>query len=691
MKTFLTLFFLLNVLMTSAQEFKPPITKKTPITETLHGVSITDNYRWLEDKTNPDVITWTKAQHDYTLNFISGSMPEISGLRDEFMRYLDRDLKGAPFFIAKRQFFQAKKKGDLQYKLYTIENNKERLLFDPLTIDPSGKTAISGMDFNRDASKLAIGTQTKGDEINFFRIIDVATGKQEGEILNNINGFDWSYDQKNAYISIRTKEIIKNQEPIKNYLWTVGTNQNTAEFLSAPNDAKDVSGVWDTDEESEQNYTFFSQGDFYSNSLKIRNVGTKDEPKQVYSSKKFRAYPRLKNGKLYFYTNDHAANFKLMVTDATKPEYENWKEFIPEKETVLEGYTFTSDYVLIKDKKDVLSRIFAYDYTGKLIKQVALPELGNVSGMSYHRESNTVFVSLSTFNSPAKLYKLDGRTLEWSFFYQDTSVIDTRDIESKIVFYPSKDGAKIPMFITYKKGLKLDGNNPTMLHAYGGFNIGISPSYIGTRASFINRGGVYAEAGIRGGDEYGEKWHNDGMLMKKQNCFDDFIAGAEYLIKENYTNPQKLAADGRSNGGLLMGAITTQRPDLFKAVMCGVPLLDMIRYHKFLIARFWIPEYGDPDKKEDFDNLMKYSPYQNIKKDVNYPTMFIFAGENDSRVDPLHAKKFVAEMQNRPAQKNPVMLFMEFDSGHGSGKSVAKQAEDMEIQWRFVMNQLGMK
>jgi prolyl oligopeptidase len=693
MKIWLPLLFLLSSMHTlNAQTpFKPPVTPTTPVTETLHGRQVTDNFRWLEDKTNPDVIAWTKAQHDYTLGYINATMPEIRGLRDEFLKYLDRDLKGAPFFRGNRQFFQAKKKGDLQYKLYTIENGKERLLFDPLSIDPSGKTSISGMDFNRDASKLAIGTQTKGDEINFYRILDVATGKQEGEILNTINGFSWTYDQKHAYISIRTKEIIKNQEPIKNYLWTVGTPQESAEFLSAPDDAKDVSGVWDTDEETGQNYTFFSQGDFYSNTLKIRSVGTNDTPKLIYSSKEARAYPHLKNGKLYFFTNDHAPNFKLMVTDATTPEFKNWKDFIPEKETVLESYAMTSDYVLIQDKKDVLSRIFAYDYNGKLIKKLDLPELGNVSSMSYHRESNTVFVGLATFNSPGKLYKLDGKTLAWTFFYQDTSVINTQDIESKIVFYPSKDGTRIPMFISYKKGLKLDGNNPTMLHAYGGFNSGIAPHYISIVASFINRGGVYAEAGLRGGDEYGEKWHQDGMLAKKQNCFDDFIAGAEYLIKEKYTNPQKLAADGRSNGGLLMGAITTQRPDLFKAVVCGVPLLDMIRYHKFLIARFWIPEYGDPDKKEDFEFLMKYSPYQNIRQEVNYPTMFVFAGENDSRVDPLHAKKFVAAMQSRPAQKNPIMLFMEFDSGHGSGKSVAKQAEDMAIQWRFVMNQLGMK
>jgi prolyl oligopeptidase len=247
------------------------------------------------------------------------------------------------------------------------------------------------------------------------------------------------------------------------------------------------------------------------------------------------------------------------------------------------------------------------------------------------------------------------------------------------------------MLIISKKGVKLNGNNPTLLYGYGGFNAGISPGFIGTTASFVNRGGVYAIAGIRGGNEYGEKWHQDAMFEKKQNCFDDFIAGAEYLIKENYTNSEKLVIRGGSNGGLLMGAMMVQRPDLFKGVVCAVPLLDMLRYHKFLIARYWIPEYGDPDKKENFLNILKYSPYQNIRPGVNYPTALIKAGENDSRVDPLHAKKFVAALQNNPGQTNPIMLYIDFDTGHGSGQAVEQQVRNIELEWRFVMGVLGMK
>jgi prolyl oligopeptidase len=358
---------------------------------------------------------------------------------------------------------------------------------------------------------------------------------------------------------------------------------------------------------------------------------------------------------------------------------------------MLESFEVTSDYVITKESRDVLSSLSAYDLNGNFVKELPLPEVADISSISYHEESNTVFVGLNTFTAATKVYKLDGKTLQWEFFYQDNPPIDTKNIESKMVFFQSKDSTRIPMFIVYKKGLQLDGNNPTLLYGYGGFNVPMKPGYLGTTASFINRGGVYALVCLRGGNEYGEKWHNDGMLFKKQNTFDDYIAAAEYLIDQKYTNPQKLLAKGGSNGGLLMGAVLTQRPDLFKASVCAVPLLDMLRYHKFLIARYWIPEYGDPEKKEDFQNILKYSPYQNIREGISLPTILVKCGENDSRVDPLHAKKFAAALQNDPWQKNPVMLFIDFESGHGSGQTIDQMIENISLEWRFVMNELGMK
>jgi len=470
-------------------------------------------------------------------------------------------------------------------------------------------------------------------------------------------------------------------------LHRIGDDYSKDVFLAAPTDAKNSANVWDTEEGG---LTFFSFGDFYSTTLKVRKQGTMDEPKEIYSSTKFSVSPQVKNNKIYFFTNHEAPNFKLMVAEIDKPEFDNWKTFYSEKETVLEGFVITDSYIIIQYKKDVISRLAAYDLNGNYVKELDLPELMDVSGMSYHKESNTVYVSFNSFTSASKTFKLNGKTLEWQFFYQDKPPVNTDNIDSKMIFYKSKDGTKIPMFIVFKKGLKLDGNNPTLLYGYGGFNIQMSPGFIGTTAGFINRGGVYAIACLRGGNEYGENWHRSGMLHVKQNTFDDFISAGEYLIKEKYTNPGRLAVKGGSNGGLLIGATITQRPDLFRAAICAVPLLDMVRYHKFLIARYWIPEYGSSENEEDFRYILTYSPYQNIKNGLNLPTTLVKAGENDSRVDPLHAKKFAAALQNNPGQENPIMLFVDFDSGHGSGQSIEQMVNNIELEWKWLMNQLGI-
>jgi prolyl oligopeptidase len=667
---------------------KPPETKRIPVKDTVHGFQMTDYYRWLEDKTNPDVKKWSQEQTDYAIKYISNNFSEVKGLKEEIRKFLDRDVKTAPFFKGNREFFYAKKKGEEQYKLFTIYNGKDILIFDPTVYDKTGKAAITGLALTRDGNKAAVGIQYKGNEISEYRIIDTKSGKVFGEPIEGLDDFSWTKDEEHAYISVRTREMIEKQIPVKTFLHKIGDDRKNDIFLIAPKDAKNIASVWDPDE---GDVTLFSEGDFYSNAIKIRKAGTFDEPKVIYSSDKYRTDVTVKNGKIYYYTNYEAPNYKLMVADLNEPEFANAKTIIPEKETMLQSYVISSDFLIIQDKMDALSKLSAYDLNGKFIKQLELPELGNVGGMSYHKETNTVFVSLNTFNAPSVVYKLDGKTLKWEFFYQDKPPIDTKEIESKEVFYYSKDSTKVPMFIVYKKGTKLDGSNPALLTGYGGFNISMSPSYVGLNASFINRGGVLVITCLRGGDEYGENWHKNGMLHKKQNTFDDFIAAAEYLINEKYTNPDKLAIRGGSNGGLLMGAVMTQRPDLFKAVFCGVPLLDMLRYNKFLIARYWIPEYGDPDKKEDFLYLLKYSPYHKIRSGFNYPATFFKAGENDARVDPLHAKKFAAALQNNPGQTNPVLLYIDFESGHGSGQSIEQQVENISREWRFLMGELGVK
>ena len=679
----------------SAQyNFNPPATPTKIVKDTLHGEVLEDPYRWLEDKKAEEVIAWTKAQHETTLKFIEEHCPPLNGLREEIKAYIDRDIISPMSLRADRQFFTVKKKGDQQPKLYTKIGEEEILLFDPVSIDATGKSAMTGTSYTKKADRVAVGLQNKGAEISTYYIIDTKTGKQLGAPIVGLRGFSWTADEEHAYIWVRTQEMIDNQEAYKVYLHKIGSPRNEDQLLMQPSDSKNIGYISD---ERYAPVSFRYEGDFYATHyLGIRPTGSTDDFKLIYSSKEFRVSPEALEDKLYIYTNDHAPNFKLMVTDINQPDSENWKELIPEGKTPMDGYSVTPQYILVRDKKDAVGRIQLYDLKGNFLKTLQLPELGNVAFASYNRDVDAVFVGFSTFDKPYKIYKLDPHMLasddlEWNLYYEQEVPVNTENIEAKIDFYTSEDGTKVPLFIIHRKDLKKDGNNPTLLYGYGGFNVGMSPNFIGAMSMFVNRGGVYAIACLRGGDEYGESWHQDGMLHKKQNTFDDAIAAAEYLIAEGYTSNQKLAIRGGSNGGLLVGAVVTQRPDLFKTAICAVPLLDMIRFHKFLIARYWIPEYGDPDKKEDYEYIKTYSPYHNIQSGVNHPTMMVTAGENDSRVDPLHAKKMVAAMQSNPGQKNPILLYMDYDSGHGSGKSTEQTIKEMEDWMRFLMRELGME
>lgn len=678
-----------------SQNFNYPKTDKIPFDVSQHGYKLNDNYQWLEDKNDPKVKEWSHTQHNFTVDFIKNTGKEVAGLKDELRAYFDREYRSAPFFVGKREFFYSKKKGQQFNVLYTKLNGKEIKLFDPMDVDTSGKSSWnvnSPAVFTEKGDKVAVGVQYKGNEIADYRIIDTETGKIGTEVIKGLREFAWAKDENYAYLVLRTQEMIDKQTPLPIYKHKMGTDRSKDEFLFAPKDAKNWSLVYDS---KDADYTFYSDGDFYSRTIQMKKIGTTGEPIEIFSSKEFNAEPEIKDGKLYIFTNENAPNFKVMVADLANPQHSNWKTFLAEKpDAVLEGYAITPNYFITQEKEDVLSKLKAYSRDGKFVKEITLPEFGDVGGLSFNKEQNCLYVTINTFTSPSILYKLDANKLTWERVWQDNPPINTDGIESKMVKYKSKDGTMVPLFLVYKKGIKLDGTNPTLLYGYGGFNISMQPSYLGDIASFVRRGGVYAVACLRGGNEYGENWHKAGMLKNKQNVFDDFIAAAEYLIAEKYTNPTKLACSGRSNGGLLVGATITQRPDLFRASICGVALLDMLRYHKFLIARYWIPEYGDPDKKEDYDYIKTYSPTHNVRENKQYPATLITAGENDSRVDALHAKKFAAELQALPNQKNPILLFVDFDAGHGSGgsgQSVEKRIENKYLEWKFLFNNLGLE
>jgi len=681
------LFFSAHFSMFAQNTFFPPKTPVHAVTDTMHGVLITDEYRWLEDKADPATISWTRAQHDYGNDYLETTQKKHEGLRQDIAAYIDRDYESSLNKQGKRIFQTIKRKGEKQSKLYTILNGKKILIWDPVQLDTTGNSSTSGVAYTYDGERAAISVQKSGAEILTTYIIETRTGKILHPPLLNTDGFQWTRDQQHAYITIRSKEDIDKQLPLKSYWLKVGDAFDKAAEVGTTADAKNSFYIYDN---RYSDVSFSGEGDFYSNSCYMRKTGSMEKGQHIYESKKSAAYPEAIGEKFYIFTNDNAPNYRLLVADKSNPEYKNWKVLIPEGKTVLQSYVVTKKNIIIQDKIDIQSRLTLYDMKGKRIKQIELPETGNVGSISYEREEDSVYLSLNTFTSETKVFIASASNFKWRLYYQRESGVDMSNIVGEIKFYNSKDNTRIPVFVIHRKDMILDGNNPVLLTAYGGFNIGIQPDYSGFYSSFLNKGGVVVEAGIRGGDEYGEKWHRDGMLENKQNCFDDFNSCAEWLIKEKYTNTSKIVAMGGSNGGLLMGAIATQRPDLYKAIVCMVPLLDMLRFEKFLIARYWIPEYGTAENEADFRWLLRYSPYQNIRKGINVPTILVTSGENDSRVDPMNAKKFVAALQNNPGQVNPVILHMDYNSGHGSGQATSQRIDNWVFIFEFMMNQLGM-
>ena len=668
----------------SAQPLNPPPTPARPVVDAVHGTKITDAYRWLEDNRSEEVVKWTRAQHDAALNWLEKNSPPVPGLKDELTRYTDRTITSPPSFYKGREFFTRKVKGEAQAKLYTRLDGKEVLLFDPVKLDPTGKSSLSGNSYSRDASIVSVGVQVAGDELPTQYLIDSKTGAQVYAPLVQVQNVSWTADNKIVYIEQRTQEQITKQLPLFWQRLKLGESVKDAPVVHKWADAKNWGSVADFEYSP---YTVYDLGEgWQQNTISIARTGSQDTPRVIFAEKGARATITMIGDTIYARTTAKSPNGRLLKASVAKPEFKDWIEIVPEeKGVVLESFVVTKKNIIVLEKRELLKRARVLDLNGKFVRDLPAPEFGSIAGMSYDRDSNTLYASLSTFIAPFKLYKLDADKLEWQFLYQDESVLETKDIETKQVYVTSRDGTKVPMFVSYKKGTKLDGNNPAMIYGYGGFNVGIKVSYLGAFATLVNRGVVVAQPGLRGGDEYGESWHESGMRGNKQNVFDDFYASAEWLIKEGYTTSKRLVAFGGSNGGLLVGAAATQRPDLFNGIVCSVPLLDMVRYHKFRIARYWIPEYGDPDKAEDFAWLLRYSPYHNVRSGLNMPTMLVIAGENDTRVDPLHAKKFVALAQANPGQINPVMLKMDYDSGHGTGKSTAQQVEDRETWLRFIL------
>jgi len=662
--------------------FIPPPTPARPVEDRVHGVRLTDPYRWLEDHHSPEVIAWTRAQHEATLSWLERNAPVPAGLAEELARFIDRSVISPPQFVKGREFYTRRAPGEAQAKLYTRIDGREVLLFDPLAIDPSGKSSLAGRSFSRDMSVVAVGLQRAGDELPTQYFIDTRSGRQIYPPLPEVWRVSWTADPAVVYVQPRTREQVSRQLPLYTQRHRLGDDLAASPVVHRFTDAKQWGGVYDLEYAP---YTVTQVGEGRSPRYSLTRTGSGEPQRTIFDVAGANATIDVIGETLYAWTTANAPNGRIMTATMQTPEFRHWRELVPERNGAqIESFAVTRRYLIVRERRELLGRLRLHDLDGRFLRELEPPEFGSVVSMSHDRDTDRLFVGLSTFHAPARLYEVDLVSFAWKLIHQDEQVIDTSQIETRVVTYPSRDGTLIPMFISHRKGLRLDGSHPTLLYGYGGFNIGINVGYLGSWALLVNRGFIVAQPGLRGGNEYGEAWHKAGQRERKQNVFDDFHAAAEWLIREGYTSRARLVAFGGSNGGLLVGAAATQRPDLFAGIICTVPLLDMVRYHRFRIARYWIPEYGNPEEPSDFAYLLRYSPYHNIRQGVELPPMLVIAGENDTRVDPLHAKKFVARAQNHPGQQNPILLKIDYDAGHGSGKSIAQQVEDRLTWMRFL-------
>lgn len=703
----------------------PPATETQPVADTVHGVTINDPYRWLEGdnsdpanmgRPNDQVGAWTDAQNEYTRSVLD-ALPGRKAIEERIAELMEVPSIGTPSVYGTRYFY-SKREGTQNQALHFVRDTldgPDRLLLDPNAIDPSGLTTISWTAPSQDGSLMAFGMYRSGDENSTLYILDVATGAWlADEIPGKVGIAGWDADNRGFLYGRLENTDDAYSKVYKHHTIGQHHSQDPILFRQKDTDFFYKSAGYSADKIAQLQTTW---GPFASPSDDGRWLlvgywtGTAGVDLWIADLDAWRRTGKLQlveavrgqNGRiggflfdgnrLYLETSIGAGNGRVVMVDLTSPAIAQWKDVIPEnKGLVLSGASFARGIIAANYMDKASTRIALFNYDGTPRGDLDLPGIGT-AGLSTADDRTQAFLSFSSFNTPRSIYHLDLATGQRDLWASPKVPVDPSQIEVKQVWYPSKDGTQVSMFLVHKKGLKLDGNNPTILYGYGGFDISQTPQFNSTMFPWYEKGGVYAVANLRGGGEYGNAWHEAGMLENKQNVFDDCIAAAEWLITEGYTNPKKLGVAGGSNGGLLTGAMVTQRPDLFSAVISAVPLLDMVRYQNFLMARYWVPEYGTAENPSHFEYIVKYSPYHNVKPGTKYPAVLFTAGENDTRVHPLHARKMAALMQastgSDPAAE-PILLWVDREGGHGAGKPRHLQVRDIADQRLFMMWQLGM-
>ena len=674
-----------------------PITDKNPVVDTFFGNKVVDNYRWLEDDRSDATGNWVRVQNKNTDAYLT-QISFRDAIRDRLKTLWNYEKYSAPFKEGSYTYFYKNNGLQNQSILYRqLAGGQPEIFLDPNKFSEAGTTSLSGIEFSKDGSLAGYQISEGGSDWSKMIILDAKTKKQIGEVMNDIkfSGIAWKNNDGFYYSSYdKPKEgsqLSAMTDHHKLYYHKLGTAQSTDKLVFGGDETpRRYIGGYVT--EDQQWLIISAANATYGGELYIQKLDGKSGIKPIVTGFDYEQdIVHEENGKLWIVTNQHAPNRRLVVVDANNPEPANWKEIIPAGKFPLTvsscGGKLFAQYV-----QDAVSKVYQYNLDGKMEHEIKLPGLGTAGGFSGKREEKELYYSYTSYVYPPTIFKYDIPTGKSSIYKQPKVAFDPSLYESKQVFYTSKDGTKIPMIITHKKGVKLDGNNPTMLYGYGGFSISLTPSFSVSNLVFMEAGGVYAVANLRGGGEYGDEWHNAGTKMKKQNVFDDFIAAAEYLIAEKYTSKEKLAISGGSNGGLLVGACLTQRPDLFRVCFPAVGVLDMLRYHTFTAGAGWAYDYGTAkDSREMFNYLYKYSPVHNVKYGTCYPATMITTGDHDDRVVPAHSFKFAANLQLGQGCDNPVLIRIETKAGHGAGKPTSMLIDEQADKWAFLFWNMDLR
>ena len=693
--------FLMMISTASFSQINYPDTKKVDQQDDYFGTIVKDPYRWLENDNSEETKEWVEQENKVTQEYLS-KIPFRNDVRNRLEQMWNYAKYSSPFREGEYYYFYKNDGLQNQAVLYRQKglDATPEVFIDPNVMSKDGTAAIGTPSFSKN-KKYAVYLEAQAgsdwQEAHVMNVADKSNLKDEVKFIK-FSGTSWKGDDGFFYsrypIPDEKNKLTTQNQYHKVYYHKLGTPQSEDKLIYEDKDHPlRTIGARLTEDER---FLLLNKSEGTSgDELWVKDMNIKSADNDfILLIKGFDTESNFIDNdgdKLLVRTNADAPNYKVVLIDPKNPAKENWKTIIPERKELLEGVSTAGGKLLLSYLKDASTRVYQTDYQGHLEREIKLPGVGSASGFGGNKEDKEIFYSFSSFNYPPTIFRYNIASGKTDVFRKSEVKINTEKYETVQSFFTSKDGTKVPMFITYKKGLKLDGNNPALLYGYGGFNIPMTPAFSISNAFFIEQGGVFVVVNLRGGNEYGEAWHKAGMLQNKQNVFDDFIGAAEYLIEKKYTNSDKLAIRGGSNGGLLVGAAMTQRPELFKVAIPQVGVMDMLRYHKFTIGWAWATEYGRSDKKEDFENLYKYSPLHNLKPGVKYPATLITTADHDDRVVPAHSFKFAATLQEVNDGTNPTLIRIETKAGHGAGKPTSKQIDEATDIWSFVMYNLGMQ